>query len=155
MENLIIPWSENPTEEELKYKANVYFVRTIGTCFDIPIPTECELRSSFQNQPNPNSNLSVGARALTKHFVRKTKDKKVKSVNEKHQFWQEPIGSEKNKNLIALQHLEYFLTNSTWKNLHIITNQTTVFEMRVKEMYGMRWFFLDEKWQFRGYLEPY
>ena len=62
METLIIPWSENPTIEEIEYRNNG-FSKTKGTIFYNHPPDIKDLKNSFLKNNN-------GVRALQKHTDR-------------------------------------------------------------------------------------
>ncbi|KAJ3118188.1 hypothetical protein HK100_000659 [Physocladia obscura] len=113
--------------------------------------------------PTSASRLSVGARALCKHYERQStfftnindnnsppKEKRERGVNNNfvHPFWTKPSGNEDAKNAIARTHLIHLLDlmqtrdpELCWMNIHQIhPNDTTIIELRnMKTLHGMRW----------------
>lgn len=140
----IIPWSEVMDEDENHYREQGG-VNTVGTVFTMLPQTE-QLVSAF-NENHKNTKLSVGARALCKHYVRK------REGHDKHPFWKLPRGSETEKSIMAMEHLQDMLDTAVWKNLYMLNNTVKVYEIRNSAGYGMRWQVCD-KIVFRGYLEP-
>jgi hypothetical protein len=139
--SLLIPWNlENV--DEVVYKEHGC-VKTVGTVFVVP-PSDEELIQAFEKK-HKGRNLTVGARALCKHYQR---------VEGKHPFWTFPTGSEFEKSKSVRKHLDDMLQNSVWKNVHKLSGDTTVYETRNAQGYGMRWTLSGESISFRGYLEP-
>lgn len=148
LSTLLVPWDEEMSKEESLYKSRG-FVKTCGTVFCDP-PNYQELVESF-TQSHYGRKLSVGARALCKHYERR------KDVDKDHQYWQKPMGSEENKYEMALHHLTKMLKTATWKNIHRMHPGVIVYEIRNEDRYGMRWSFEPEcagSCKFRGFLEP-
>lgn len=147
MDALIVPWTNS--DGELAYK-ELGFVKTVGTVFAQP-PPDSILLSSFQKQHNPKANLTVGARALSKHFMR--------SRTKKTTFWNEPTGTESEKNKAALDHFFDIMSTAVWRNIHLLHKECLIYELRNKNGYGMRWQLLSINYTindviFRGFLEP-
>lgn len=137
LDKLIIPWSINPMDNELIYKKNG-FIRTKGTIFSIP-PERIDLINSFLLS-HKNTKLCVGARALSKHYVRQ----------HNHSYWEKPSGSPENQNKIAQKFLFMIIDNPSWKNIFHFKN-TILLEIRNSKGYGARWSLHPLK--FRGFLE--
>jgi hypothetical protein len=159
---LTVPWSDNPSPQELHYK-KLGFSKTLGTVFDLDrIPTNDDLITAFK-QVHKNSNLFAGAKALCKHHVRsgyhqKSSRQPKAGSNGLHSYWGIPTGTETMKNQVALGNLERLLNDSqSWKNIFKLNPQTTIYEIRSPCWHGMRWTVLDEGRQalFRGYVEPH
>lgn len=95
------------------------------------------------------SSLSVGARALSKHWHR---------APESARFWAaEWAGDDSAKNALASAALVRVLAGGTWANLHRLpvtgaARSADVFEVRLASGYGARWSADGES--FRGFLEP-
>ncbi len=142
MDQLVVPWSTPADEEELRYEQQG-FTKTKGTVFMMPPPRDVLVRA-FQSR-HKNTILTVGARALSKHFARR----------DCHPFWQVPSGNQVDKNLKAEQHLKTILDDSTWKNILRLHGDIIILEMRVPTGYGMRWrLFAENRAAFIGFLEP-
>ncbi|OAD79833.1 hypothetical protein PHYBLDRAFT_58877 [Phycomyces blakesleeanus NRRL 1555(-)] len=105
------------------------------TCLHQPISTG--------TRPIVNQ-LTVGARALSKHAHR----------DQKNQFWGNCTGTEKAKNDHANTVLANILCDSVWINLHMLPHAKVVYEVRQSLGYGARWVLHNDKWLFRGFLEP-
>jgi len=114
---------------------------TVGSIDALP-PSRCSLISSFNALNDPSkSQLTVGARALTKHFHRSS------SI-----WWGFSKGTEIEKNRHADSLLRYFLSAPAWINLHGIVHGVRVFEIRVSSGYGVRWQIQESNVSFRGFL---
>jgi hypothetical protein len=116
--------------------------RTPGSLTDaraIPRPAEELLRASAQIY---KGQLSVGARALTKHLQRTGLA-----------FWGELTGTEEEKSQTAQRLLRTVLENTTWWNVFEHYKHQVVFEARVAQGYGARWGSDGE--EFIGFLEPF
>lgn len=87
------------------------------------------------------SNLSVGARSLTKHAHRSSEG-----------FWGKISGTDAMKNSSAQDLLRRLLNEAVWINIHCLPNEEPVVEVRVSQGYGARW--LIAKKMFRGFVEP-
>ena len=114
---------------------------TVGSTENFP-PDKTVLIKSFNKKHNPNANLTVGARALSKHVHR----------DHSAGWWGELKGSEEEKNEQSLKVLFRILNDAAWINIHSIAGELKVLEVRCSEGYGARWT-CDGK-QFRGFLEP-
>ncbi|RUP51447.1 hypothetical protein BC936DRAFT_148124 [Jimgerdemannia flammicorona] len=125
------------------------------------------------------STLTVGAKALTKHWHRDVGSG----------FWGVATGSERAKNETANAVLAKILTDPAWINLHWLPHDITAYEIRNAQGYGARWEVresgssfgtasvlptanpastaadvltattdlveeTEERWTFRGFLEP-
>ncbi|XP_048332695.2 uncharacterized protein LOC107422004 isoform X3 [Ziziphus jujuba] len=118
---------------------------TKGTIESALPPPRSILFSSFMLPHKPvvtSSTLTHGARALAKH-VHRSSDK----------FWGAFVGSDSNKNKLALDVIIHLVTNCCWLNVHIVPPHGEVFEIRVADGYGARW--SKDGSQFIGFLEPY
>nr|XP_027119642.1 uncharacterized protein LOC113736756 isoform X2 [Coffea arabica] len=114
-------------------------VHTVGTVSERLPPSTSTLISSFLTPHNPHvkgSRLTNGARALAKH-VNRSSDK----------YW------DSNKNRLALDVIRRLIANCCWLNMHRVPPHGVVFEIRVADGYGARWFADGHK--FIGFLEPY
>jgi hypothetical protein len=105
----------------------------------IPPPAEELLRAAAQPY---KGQLSVGARALTKHLQRSGLG-----------YWGELTGNDEAKNQRAHQVLQAVLENATWWNVFEHYKHQVVFEARVAEGYGARWG--HDGQVFIGFLEPF
>lgn len=155
MKQFLIEWSENPTEQEILYK-NSGLVRTLGTIFYYSPPLDDILRFSFNKVCNIKTKLTVGAKALSKHYQRNGYSKDIKCLkksSEPHKFWNNPVGNEIEKNNLATKTLDYFLSVKFWKNIFILNKNKIIFEIRNKEYYGIRWKINDDI-KFIGFVEP-
>ncbi|KAL5018752.1 hypothetical protein ScPMuIL_004474 [Solemya velum] len=114
---------------------------TVGTQHMWPT-SRSSLERSFREQNSPNSQLSVGARALAKHHHR---DKSLS-------WWGTCTGNEAAKNEHALENMNKILDNATWINIHWLPHDVYVIEARQEEGYGVRW--TADGRSFRGFLEP-
>eukprot|EP00164_Ancoracysta_twista_P004073 GFYU01005469.1.p1 GENE.GFYU01005469.1~~GFYU01005469.1.p1 ORF type:complete len:432 (+),score=50.28 GFYU01005469.1:42-1337(+) len=72
--------------------------------------------------------LTVGARALSKHFHRGDQ-----------RWWGVLKGSETQKNAQAMDTLQRVLDHIVWANTHMLPHEVPVYEVRTAEGYGMRW----------------
>jgi hypothetical protein len=117
---------------------------TVGCIEDRLPPTKNELLSSFDIPHKLGTALSVGARALSKHYHRGEEG-----------WWGTLKGNDIEKNKSAHLFCEKILSNAVWTNLHQIVGSVRIIEFRVLEGYGARWA-IDEcgACVFRGFLEP-
>lgn len=98
------------------------------------------------NEPHAaGARLTVGARALTKHWGRSSE-----------RFWGESIdGPDGDKNVNACRVLCSIIDDLSWLNVHALPHDTFVFEIRNSASYGARWHVGgDGATAFRGFLEP-
>ncbi|XP_022801814.1 uncharacterized protein LOC111339424 [Stylophora pistillata] len=114
--------------------------RTQGSVDIFPSPVEV-LIESFNKKHRPNANLTVGARALSKHCHRDSSE-----------WWGVCAGSEQVKNEHANTVVMRILEDASWINIHCLPHGLKVIEVRCIEGYGARWSY-DGK-VFRGFLEP-
>lgn len=143
------------TDEEIRFKIREILVllglrgildllgirKTVGTKEMLP-PSRSALVSSFCEKNNPKSELSVGARALTKHFHRDQTDS----------WWGNATGTEAAKNKHAEGLMDKVLDNAVWINIHWLPHDVFIIEARQDQGYGLRWSADGSK--FRGFLEP-
>ncbi|KAK8609844.1 hypothetical protein V6N13_093256 [Hibiscus sabdariffa] len=118
---------------------------TTRTIADALPPPKSTLLSSFMLPYNPGvkgSTLTHGARALAKHVDRSSS-----------KYWGNLIGSDSNKNDLAMGDILNLITNSCWLNVYTVQPHGDVFEIRVAEGYGARW--SKDGTKFIGFLEPY
>ncbi|GFO03723.1 hypothetical protein PoB_003022800 [Plakobranchus ocellatus] len=151
LESLYEMW----TDEEIKFRVREILVllglrgildllgirKTVGTKELLP-PSRKALIESFSEKNNPKSELSVGARALTKHFHRDQTDS----------WWGNATGTEADKNAHARDLLDKVLDNAVWINIHWLPHDVFIIEARQDQGYGVRWSADGSK--FRGFLEP-
>lgn len=120
--------------------------RTQGSVNSYLPPTREALVRAFKQrhtkEESKNSTLTVGARALTKHYHRSSEG-----------FWGKSKGSEDERNALAENILERLLNECVWINVHCLPSEEPVVEVRVSEGYGARWFIKKQN-GFRGFLEP-
>lgn len=123
---------------------------TVGYIEDQLPPTKTILLDAFDapHIPGSSNKLSVGARALSKHYHRG-----------KEGWWGTLKGNDIAKNESAHLFCEKILSNAVWINLHQIAGSVKIVEYRVVEGYGARWAMMSEKGGsevcvFRGFLEP-
>lgn len=109
---------------------------------DIFPPPMSTLVASFNEKHKPNANLTVGARALSKHCHR---DVTI-------EWWGPCVGSEQAKNEHANAILMRILKDASWINIHLLPHNLKVIEVRCAEGYGARW--SHDGAAFRGFLEP-
>lgn len=98
------------------------------------------------NEPHAaGARLTVGARALTKHWGRSSE-----------RFWGESIdGPDADKNVNACRVLCNIIDDLCWLNVHALPHDTFVFEIRNGAQYGARWHVdAGGATTFRGFLEP-
>ena len=88
---------------------------------------------------NSKTSITVGARAVSKHFDRN-----------KDNFWF-CNGTEQQRNYQAEQIFHKIMEDCVWINIHNLPNKTKVLEIRNFYGYGMRWNYSGE---FRGLVEP-
>lgn len=146
MENLIVPWSKEMSNEELEYKDNG-FSKTKGSIFDFKPPSDKDLINAFNLIRNE---LSVGAIALCKH-----EGKNYNKIFSYCKDYPEMKGNKDSKNKITNDFIVDFLNKKIiWKNVHVLNNKI-IFELRNELNLGVRWYLMDDKVVFRGILEPY
>ena len=109
---------------------------------DVLPPSVSSLLASFNKKHKPNSNLTVGARALSKHCHRDVTS----------EWWGACAGSEQVKNEHANRVVNGILNDSSWINIHLLPHDLKVIEVRCSEGYGARW--SHDGSTFRGFLEP-
>ena len=117
--------------------------RTVGTIMRSPPSPVC-LHRAFVAPHRTGGSLTVGARALTKHWHRSSSS-----------YWgtDGALGNDDAKNSRALGHLRRLFQSACWINIHAGAGDGDgVFEIRQIDGYGMRWS-VDGR-MFRGFLEP-
>lgn len=114
---------------------------TQGSVDSFPPPL-ATLIASFNEKHKPNANLTVGARALSKHCHRDVSS----------EWWGSCAGSEQAKNEHANTIVMRIIGDASWINIHMLPHDLKVIEVRCAEGYGARWSY-DGK-IFRGFLEP-
>jgi hypothetical protein len=107
----------------------------------IPPPRET-LLASAAGPCNPTRELTVAARAWTKHAPRSESS-----------FWGTPSGGDADKNAAARGILETILDGATWWNVFGHYAHDTVFEARLPSGHGARWG--NGGSVFIGFLEPF
>lgn len=151
---LKISWSEITDEEKARQFTSI--IKILGVrglldllnirhtqgSVDIFPPPLATLIASFNEQHKPNANLTVGARALSKHCHRDVTS----------EWWGVCAGSEQAKNEHANTVVMRILGDASWINIHMLPHDLKVIEVRCAEGYGARWS-CDGK-VFRGFLEP-
>nr|KAG5714864.1 hypothetical protein BaRGS_000352 [Batillaria attramentaria] len=115
--------------------------KTVGSQEIFP-PSRARLLASFKQKHSANSDLSVGARALSKHYHR----------DQSTSWWGNCTGKEEDKNVYALGKVEDILDNAHWINIHWLPQDIYILECRQGGGYGARW--LADGSSFRGFLEP-
>jgi hypothetical protein len=105
-------------------------------------PTPETLMASANAPCNPRTELSVGARAWSKHAPRSESS-----------FWGTPSGGDADKNAAARRLIETILAGATWWNVFGHYVHDTVFEARLPSGHGARWG--DRGTVFIGFLEPF
>ena len=114
---------------------------TIGSTEGILIK-KSELLRMFNvtyQKHNSKTAITVGARALSKHFDRN-----------KDNFWF-CNGTEQQRNSQAEEVFHKIMDGCVWINIHYLPNKTKVLEIRNFNGYGMRWNYFGG---FRGLVEP-
>lgn len=134
---------------------------TVGSALGETPPSEQQCLAAFL-LPN-KSNLTAGARAWSKHAHRSEKvDEGGTSVPS---WWGSPKGPVAAINERALALFWRVMHLAMWRNLHWLPHTILVYEVRVKEGYGMRWSqnrapaednddVNQRPWVFRGFVEP-
>ncbi|KAI8050604.1 hypothetical protein BDF22DRAFT_695831 [Syncephalis plumigaleata] len=137
---------------------------SLATCIDTFTcrhTTTSTSRAINRRKPLPPNQLTVGAKALSKHSHRDVSQS----------FWGICTGTEHSKNVAANIALAKILSGTVWRNLHQLPHQIVAYEIRNKEGYGARWtldtraaisvdrindniYVTHKQWQFRGLLEP-
>lgn len=120
--------------------------RTQGSTDKYMLPQRNIIENSFsqiysKEESKNSSNLSVGARSLTKHAHRSSEG-----------FWGKISGTDQMKNQVSQDVLRRLLNEAAWMNIHCLPNEEPVLEVRVSQGYGARWLIL--KKVFRGFVEP-
>ena len=116
--------------------------RTVGTEL-LPPPSPVALCRSFLAPHSGTSRLSVGARALHKHWQR----------SESHVWGAGIRGNDQAKNARAAEVLARLLHEASWINIHSgVGDHEPVFEIRQRDGFGARW--AADGTRFRGLLEP-
>ncbi|XP_033120326.1 uncharacterized protein LOC117119601 [Anneissia japonica] len=115
--------------------------RTVGTLEMFP-PTRSCLQNSFNQRHKLTCQLSVGARALSKHCHR----------DQTASWWATSTGSEAAKNAHANVILNRILDEAVWINIHSLPHDVVALEVRCLGGYGARW--TADGAKFRGFLEP-
>lgn len=121
----------------------LYFIglrSTTGSLRVAPPPIDVLLRSANELH-KPTSQLTVAARALSKHAHR-----------DSSKWWGECKGSETKKSEDALNVVKRILHGAVWINIHTMVDGSLL-EVRCKEGYGARWSY--DGATFRGFLEPH
>ncbi|XP_006456180.1 hypothetical protein AGABI2DRAFT_211001 [Agaricus bisporus var. bisporus H97] len=163
---------------DLELKASPLFVHlshglalTTGSALGSIPPTIDQCLSTYQISNTVG--LTVGARAWTKHAHRSQElhpsDVSKTSAGQLG-WWGRAQGSKSHLNQQSLILFWKIVNAVTWRNLHWLPHQVLVYEIRVKEGYGMRWSQdrsslkegedvnergEDERpWVFRGFVEP-
>jgi len=114
--------------------------RTVGTEL---LPPPVALCRSFLAPHSGTSRLSVGARALHKHWQR----------SESHVWGAGIRGNDQAKNARAAEVLARLLHEACWINIHSgVGDHEPVFEIRQRDGFGARW--AADGTRFRGLLEP-
>jgi hypothetical protein len=119
---------------------------TTGTARNVLPPRLQQCWRAFNEPHTPGSRLTVGARALTKHWSRSSE-----------RFWGASLdGSDAEKNINAVRVLARIVDDVMWLNVHALPHDTLVFEMRNSMQYGARWELSRDRrrCEFRGFLEP-
>lgn len=115
--------------------------KTVGTQELWLVDRELMVKS-FTERHSPNAEISVGARALSKHYHRDSSTS----------WWGGCTGTEKQKNDYALSIMNKILDGATWINIHWLPHDVYILEVRQEEGYGARW--TADGSSFRGFLEP-
>ncbi|CAG5117240.1 unnamed protein product [Candidula unifasciata] len=105
-------------------------------------PSRKSLVNSFTAKHHPKYELSVGARALSKHHHR----------DRSKSFWGNCTGSDSAKNEHAMKILNKILDNAVWINIYWLPHYSCIIEVRQNQGYGIRWSVDGSR--FRGLLEP-
>lgn len=111
-------------------------------CLPSRAALERAFSQSYSKEESKGSALTVGARALAKHYHRSSEG-----------FWGKLRGTEQIRNQQALGTMNKLLNECIWVNLHCLPGDEVVVEVRVREGYGARWYVLKQQ-GFRGFIEP-
>lgn len=140
---------------------------TVGSALGSHPPSIETCLAAFQ-LPN-SAGLSAGARAWSKHAHRtlpvQMERDQVKKTKASAGWWGTPSGPVAVITENALALFWKVVHGATWRNLHWLPHRMLVYEMRVAEGYGMRWYqdqgnhkvgenAEDAPWTFRGFVEP-
>ncbi|KAG7441390.1 uncharacterized protein BT62DRAFT_982798 [Guyanagaster necrorhizus] len=133
---------------------------TIGSAVG-SIPPSVDVCLEAFTVPN-KAGLTAGARAWSKHFHRSQSAEELTSKG----WWGQPSGPVTIINERALALFWKIVNEASWRNLHWLPHRILVYEVRIEEGYGMRWF-QDQSpgeqgpedlgvrpWIFRGFVEP-
>jgi len=105
-------------------------------------PPSCkQMLAAFYSPHSHAKPLSVGARALSKHYLRSTDG-----------WWGDNKGSDPVKNRKAAEVVMKIFERAIWLNIHLLPHDVKIFEVRLPEGYGARW--SHDGLFFRGFLEP-
>ena len=115
--------------------------KTVGTKEILP-PSRTALLNSFNSLQNEKAEITVGARALSKHFHRDSTSS----------WWGSCTGTEQAKNQHALGLCNKILDDAVWINIHWLPHDVILIEARNHQGYGVRW--SSDGSLFRGFLEP-
>lgn len=113
---------------------------TVGSSW-ILYPSRDFLLNLFEKKHNPKAQLTVGARALSKHSIR------CKGA------WGEMRGPECVQNEIARSTLLRIMEHCIWINIHLLPHDIVALEIRIEDGFGARWDLTNS--MFRGFVEPY
>lgn len=116
--------------------------------------------STPQTELSSDSIVDTNTDSITENdnaLLRKSKKHKAKPDQG---WWGRPSGPVKTINESSLALFWRIINNATWRNLHWLPHEILVYEVRIREGYGMRWAqdrsnnTLGKPWIFRGFLEP-
>ena len=171
--------SDDPTPPPLFTYLSHGLAYTTGSALGSTPPSVEECLEAFQ-VPN-KAGLTAGSKAWSKHshrsFVADPEKEvdagkpqvKTKKTKEDRGWWGNPTGPIPSINTRALSLFWRVMNDATWRNLHWLPHQILVYEVRVREGYGMRWAkdtnasdaaasddacVASHGWTFRGFLEP-
>jgi hypothetical protein len=119
---------------------------TPGSVDKYCLPTRAALErafgQSYTKEESKGSSLTVGARALAKHYHRSSEG-----------FWGKLRGTEEIRNQQAVSIMNRLLNECVWVNLHCLPKDEAIVEIRVRDGYGARWY-VQKQQSFRGFVEP-
>ncbi|KAJ6568414.1 hypothetical protein DFH09DRAFT_983258 [Mycena vulgaris] len=156
--------ARSSADSDLSLHLSLGLAYTVGSAIGSTPPSTDVCLAAFLS---PNSvGLTAGARAWSKHAHRSQPqdlpEKAKKEAESSAGWWGTPSGPVAVINERALGLFWKVMSAATWRNLHWLPHQILVYEARVAEGYGMRWY-QDRSavqgneapdWIFRGFVEP-
>lgn len=109
-------------------------------------PNRNKLVHEFNRQYNDSSNITIGARAVSKHS-----DRNKNNINI---YWGKVKGTEDERNVYSNKICLDILAKCMWVNMFCLSDNCKLLEVRNSLGYGLRWEFHEERIFFKGLVEP-